>query len=242
MKNCMKKIAIALILVIIFALCFTFAGCGDDCVKGKEHSWEEHSTTATCTRKGSITYKCRWCNKEKVENDVLKQHDYPLSPTSTTASCEKAGIETYKCRNCTETKTKNVEALGHDYTHRICSRCSYSPLRYFYFGFNLNSVGGIRAYISSLTNTGNKRIKYISFNCYLYNSVGDAIADEIYGYTAIPVQLDGPFEIGVENRNVMSGEVIGYCKRCTKITIKDIKITYFDNSYEFVSNNYYYER
>lgn len=241
MKNLFRKIATILTLVMAFMLCFAFVGCGDNCVKGRTHSWEIQSATATCTQKGTITYKCHWCNKEKIENDVLKPHDFPLSPTSTTASCEKAGIETYKCRNCNETKTKSVEALGHDYTHRVCERCNYSPLRYFYFGFNLNSVGGVRAYVSSLTNTGNKRIKYISFNCYLYNSVGDAVADEIYGYTAIPVQLDGPFEIGEEKQNVMSGEVIGYCKRCAEIVIKDIKITYFDNSYEFVSNNYRYD-
>ena len=239
MKNLLKKLSPLFALVMALAMCFSIVGCGDNCVNGNSHSWIIESATATCTEKGTITYKCIWCDAKKVESDVLKPHDFPLSPTSTTATCDKSGIETYKCRNCDETKTKSVDALGHDYTHRICSRCDYSPLRDFYFGFNLNSVGGIRAYVH-LTNTGNKRIKYISFNCYLYNSVGDKVVDELYGFSAVPVQLDGPFEIGEYKHSLMDGEVIGYCKRCTKIVIEEIKLTYFDNTTEFVANNYRY--
>ena len=211
----------------------SFVGC-DNC----NHFYIEDTSTATCVKKGSITYKCRYCNKVKIENDVLKKHEYSNLPTDTTATCTKEGKETFKCKNCSFTKTENVDAYGHDYEHRVCTRCKYSPL-YFDMSFSLNSVGGIKTYIV-IKNTGTKQIKYISFNCYLYNSVDDKVKDEIYGLYAIPVQLDGYFEISNEYLRVMDGDIIGYCERCASIVVEEIKITYSDGTYEFVSNYYRY--
>ena len=244
----MKKIKDILIIVMIFVVTFAMISGGyllsniltpqqntqNNCV----HSYLEETSTASCTNKGSITYKCRWCDKIKIENNILKEHEWIYSSTNTLATCTTNGSKTYKCKNCLDTKTEKINALGHDYKHRTCTRCEYSPL-YFSMSFSLNSVGGIKTYII-IKNTGTKRIKYISFNCYLYNSVDDKVKDEIYGLYAIPVQLDGYFEISDKSLRVMDGDIIGYCKRCASIVVEEIKITYSDGSYEFVPNNYKY--
>lgn len=75
-------------LVMVLALCFVFVGCGDkeDCVKGKEHSWVEQSSTATCTLNGTVTYKCEWCNKEKTEIQKALGH------TTNVGTCSRCGV------------------------------------------------------------------------------------------------------------------------------------------------------
>lgn len=71
MKNFMKKIAIALMLVMTFALCFAFVGCGDNEESNvnpcKTHDWELVTNTATCIEDGLAKYKCANCGEEKEE-------------------------------------------------------------------------------------------------------------------------------------------------------------------------------
>ncbi len=87
MKNFMRKLAITLTLVMTFALCFAFVGCSiNDCIEGKEHSWEEVSSTATCTKNGNATYKCNWCNKEKIETQKALGH------TTSVGTCSRCGV------------------------------------------------------------------------------------------------------------------------------------------------------
>lgn len=71
MNNFWRKLAITLTLVMTFALCFAFVGCGCD------HNWEEVSNTATCGQTGIKTYECTKCKDTKTENSPkLDKHQF----------------------------------------------------------------------------------------------------------------------------------------------------------------------
>ncbi len=231
MKKIIKCFVIFVSFLFLFSVFFT-AGCG--C----QHEWTLESTTATCVNSGIDTYKCKLCGKIKTEKADNKPHNYETI-TITSPTCTTPGTGYEKCSVCGQIgNTITIEACGHNYQHRVCTNCNYSPLQQFTFAFSLNSVGGINVN-SWITNTSNKRIKYIRYKAYLKNNVGDLIRDNIKNKNYIDVECIGYFEIGVEVQ-VISREVIGYCKNCARIDIPSIEITYEDNTVEKVANNYYY--
>ena len=105
------------------------------------HKWVVSSTKlATCTVKGSKTYKCSKCGATKTEN-IIASHKYKLI-SSKNGSCMLKGSRTYKCTVCGDTKLELTNALGHNYVasqtkenlksgncevgltyYKVCSRC-----------------------------------------------------------------------------------------------------------------------
>lgn len=148
MKNFMKKITIALMLVITFALCFAFVGCGEkecySCNNGEllneKYYWkDELSTTATCTQAGTTTIQCIYCKRTaKIEVSALG-HDYKV--TKDEATCLQDGNTYYACsrKDCTSTKTEfskassakhkwvvtySKETVNYEYKDYKCSVCN----------------------------------------------------------------------------------------------------------------------
>lgn len=103
----MKKI-----LYISFLLCFLFtvllfSGCG--C---KHSELIKLTDTATCNVAGTITYKCKQCNKEIKKSSPKKGHDYSIF-VSDSSNCEKNGEIKNKCSRCGLIKSTPKSATGH---------------------------------------------------------------------------------------------------------------------------------
>ena len=145
----MKKF---LALILSIGMCFSCGGCEYEeentcimCKDGTEirtnHFWsfDEISTTATCTEDGTTTIRCAYCKKytAEIETKALG-HDYKI--TKDEATCLKDGNTYYACQrgNCSEEKvefskasqskhkwveTYSKEDVKYKYTDYKCSIC-----------------------------------------------------------------------------------------------------------------------
>ena len=87
MKNFLKKLSPLFALVMALVVCCSLVACSEsnDCIKGKEQSWGEIASTASCTQNGTVTYKCAWCSKEKMESQQALGH------TTDAGTCSRCG-------------------------------------------------------------------------------------------------------------------------------------------------------
>ena len=140
-------------------------GYKDSADKIHYHDWKKDKTVeATCTKKGSITYKCSGCGETKTEDIAALGHDFQ------DATC----TEPMKCKLCGET---SGSALGHTGGAK-CSRCgkiTFEPLTYSGSGFdsiNFSVPEGnyIVHYKASRTSTGLGGFQFIAK---LYYENGD---------------------------------------------------------------------
>lgn len=151
----MKKTVLLLILILVCALTFGLAACGEggdlqasvDSSQGSvdggdsaacEHQWQ----AATC-----LTPKtCSLCGE--TEGKALG-HTFG-EKVITQPTCTEAGAETRECTLCGTTQTlRTFDALGHTRIHGICSRCEEEQNNV-YVALN-ESVDGISGCVSDLT-------------------------------------------------------------------------------------------
>ena len=129
-----KLVCLALTTVLLLALCFALASCGE-C---KEHEWDYSNGTtvpATCTENGKYVYKCTKCDATKdIPADPALPEDAALiatghkkdasTKTETVApTCTEVGKVTYDCMICGEKAviTEDVKATGHKFARTLSS-------------------------------------------------------------------------------------------------------------------------
>lgn len=157
------------------------------------------------------------CSIEDCENIKIKDSEYCYYHT-----CKEVG-----CVNLTENSS------GYCSEHIINMRERLTNIR---FNFSLNSAGGIEFYFNGF-NATTKDIKYIRFNLYLKNRVGDTVYEEITREPYAPVEIIGR----ISGRSYFSygKKVVGYAEDCYKIIIDTVTITYMDGTSETGELGYY---
>lgn len=73
------------------------------------------STSATCEKGGTSTYKCTRCNYSYTTSDSPKKaHDY-TSEIVTSATCTRDGKKVFTCKNCNYSYEQIIRARGHSW-------------------------------------------------------------------------------------------------------------------------------
>lgn len=71
------------------------------------------STSATCEKGGTSTYKCTRCGYSYITSDSPKKaHDY-TSEIVTSATCTRDGKKVFTCKNCNYSYERIIRAKGH---------------------------------------------------------------------------------------------------------------------------------
>lgn len=116
MKILWKRTALFLTLIMAFALCFAFAGCGDkdDNAETKpceKHTWEVISSTATCVSSGTAIYKCKVCGiTREVEASANGEHQF-VNDKCINCNSPKQPIEIVEI-SCVRSSTQYVRIQG----------------------------------------------------------------------------------------------------------------------------------
>ena len=117
----------ALMLLLLLTSATAWAselGYCDNCGFKTTHS--VIGNTATCTRGGTIKYRCDICGLETAELVDALGHDWG-GYSHVDATCTETGGQKRTCNRCGATETKDPEpALGHSYTSdgsHVCTRC-----------------------------------------------------------------------------------------------------------------------
>ena len=92
-------------------------GCGDsysETIPALGHNTVKvSSTSATCEKGGTSTYKCTRCNYSYITSDSPKKaHDY-TSEIVTSATCTRDGKKVFTCKNCNYSYEQIIRAKGH---------------------------------------------------------------------------------------------------------------------------------
>ena len=119
MRNGRKIISLLLVAVMTVALLPVAATA--DPPKGDTHlhSWYvKAETPATCTERGTKTWKCTLCGQQYSEVYKPLGHDWDEGRV-TTAACEQEGVKTYTCRRCGATYTEAIPVTGHDWDEGV---------------------------------------------------------------------------------------------------------------------------
>ena len=102
-----------------------------------------------------------------------------------------------------------------------------SPLPITYCSFSLNSAGGVEPEIF-VYNNSNKKIKYLYFNVYLVNGVGDRVRCSITGDSIFTIISSGPYD--TKKVHKLSWYPIMYNYAATYMHISSIEIEYMDGT------------
>ena len=119
MRNGRKIISLLLVAVMTVAL-LPVAAIADP-PKGDTHlhSWYvKAETPATCTERGTKTWKCTLCGQQYSEVYKPLGHDWDEGRV-TTSACEQEGVKTYTCRRCGATYTEAIPVTGHDWDEGV---------------------------------------------------------------------------------------------------------------------------
>lgn len=98
--------------------------------------------------------------------------------------------------------------------------------------FGINSAGGVEPYIA-LENNFNKTIKYIYFESYFYNTVGDPAYCEIKNTYHQTLQITGPLKKGASESYYWDPVIYNYSTG--KMYIKTVKIIFMDGTTKTLS-------
>ena len=221
-------VAVVLLIIIITSAaesgrCEYYKDCSNKKVEGANYCYSHICDFTGCT--SSKGYNSDYCYTHRCAytscgNRVVSGGKYCYTHT-----CDADG-----CFNQIEINSANCSEHQIDMRTRL-GRPSMS--------FSLNSAGGIKFSFSASNNSG-KTIKYVRFNVYLKNAVGDSIQEEISDKYYADVEIIGPIKSGETVR--MNSEIIGYCDNLARIDIRDITIVYTDGTSETGAYNYYYSK
>lgn len=219
---------IVLLIIIISSIaesgrCEYYKDCSNKKAEGSNYCHSHLCEYPDCTMsKGYSSSYCysHRCTYTSCTSRVATGSDYCNSHTCDADGCYEQVA--YDSPYCSEHQIDMRDRLG---------RPSMS--------FSLNSAGGIK-FSFSATNTSGKTIKYVRFNVYLKNAVGDSIREDITNDYYTEVEIIGPIDKG--DNATMSSEIIGYCDNLARIDIRDITIVYTDGTSETGSYNYYYSK
>lgn len=223
-------ISVAIGLLILIACCVYEAtrcnhydGCSNKALEDRSYCAEH-----TCIYDGCIGgkgYNSDYC--------YLHQCNEILCPNAPIAGSDYCIDHTCAAKGCTELVIENTHYCA---DHQLILRDKLGmPSIY----FSLNSADGIEFSFEAQNNTG-KTIKYVRFNVYLKNAVGDMIRDDISYKNYVSVEIIGPID---PNESItVDEEIIGYCENLNRIDIMDVTIIYTDGTSETGSYNYYYAK
>ena len=77
------------------------------------------SKNATCTEKGTTTYKCSRCTASYTEDDIAALgHDYD-DEVITKPTCKEEGLMSHTCSRCADNYTEAIPAKGHNYDNPV---------------------------------------------------------------------------------------------------------------------------
>ncbi|MBQ4568683.1 MAG: zinc ribbon domain-containing protein [Ruminococcus sp.] len=220
-----SAIAIFVILILVFFSiennrCEYYKECSNKKYNGKDYCYSHSCSYPNCrlskSYRGDYCYIHK-CSYVSCNHRVADGSDYCIIHT-----CNVDG-----CYNEVEADSSNCSE------HRIDMRNKLSlPSMY----FSINSAGGIK-FSFSATNRSGKTIKYVRFNAYLKNAVGDPVQEEISNDYYADVEIIGPISNG--ETVWLNNEIIGYCDNLGRIDVRDITLIYTDGTSETGSYNYY---
>lgn len=228
-KIIVSAVVVAVVLIVsLILIIFSIINSGrceyDDCsnekMEGADYCYSHLCTYTDCNLcKGYNSDYCylHKCSTLLCNNCITNDSEY-----CNTHSCHAPG--------CNDEVEENSSYCS---KHKInmSSRLASPSMR-----FRLNSAGGIE-FSFSATNKSGKTIKYVRFNAYLKNAVGDPIQEEITGDYYAGVEIIGPISNG--ETVIMISEIIGYCDNLARIDISDITVVYTDGNSENGPYNYY---
>lgn len=105
-------------------------------------------------------------------------------------------------------------------------------------GFDINFLGGIEPYITFQNNFG-KTIKYVYFNTYYYNRVGDPAYCEIQRTNYQRLMITGPIKNSETDK--YSWDAVIYNNATGKVYIKSAEIQFMDGTKKTISIKKSYE-
>lgn len=216
---------VVLLIVIIFSAlkngqCEYYKDCSNKKANGTDYCYSHLCDYSDCT--ASKGYSSNFCYAHQCSYTLCDNRVLTGSKYCSTHTCSVDG-----CYNEVEVNSENCSE------HQIDMRNKLSPPSMY---FSLNSAGGIK-FSFSATNRSGKTIKYVRFNAYLKNAVGDPIQEDISNDYYADVEIIGPISNGETVR--LSSEIIGYCDNLARIDVRDITLVYTDGSSETGSYNYY---
>lgn len=73
------------------------------------HTWDEGkiTTASTCTKKGTKTFTCTVCGKNRNQEVSVVAHKFTTWKTTTAATALASAKQTHKCSTCGKTETRN---------------------------------------------------------------------------------------------------------------------------------------
>lgn len=228
-KIVLGVVAVVVILIIIIASivesgrCEYYKDCSNKKVDGSDYCRAHLCEYPDCTMsKGYSSDYCysHRCSYTSCTSCVVTGSDYCNSHTCDANGCYEQVVN--DSPYCSEHQIDMRDRLGW-------------PT----MSFSLNSAGGIKFSFSATNNSG-KTIKYVRFNVYLKNAVGDSIREDITNDYYAEVEIIGPIDTG--DKATMSSEIIGYCDNLAQIDIRNITIVYTDGTSETGLYNYYYSK
>lgn len=98
--------------------------------------------------------------------------------------------------------------------------------------FDINFLEGVEPYIAFQNNFG-KTIKYVYFECYFYNTVGDPAYCSIQGTNHQTLQITGPIKDGVMDSYYWDAVI--YNSSTGKMYLKSAKVVFMDGTSKTVS-------
>ncbi|MCH5158643.1 MAG: hypothetical protein J1F33_05550 [Clostridiales bacterium] len=197
MKYLIKKIAVALTLIMAFTLCLALAGCSCD------HDFQYVKSIETYNGGCREQYQCTKCNEFKYE-DVT--HSYSSTKT-TSATCEEKGGTYKECTKCGHRDyEKEIQPLGHNYItesgsgyawsyeYEESTKCKRCGTPYYML---ITTRAWITSYSGSsyLTFKGTiynrlKKLTYVKAKLIIYNEYGRVVhTDWTYAVSSMPLEV-----------------------------------------------------
>ena len=221
-------VAVALLIIIITSAtesdrCEYYKDCANKKAEGTNYCYSHLCDYTGCTL--SKGYNSNYCYEHKCSYSFCDSLVVIGGKYCCTHTCDADG-----CFNQATMNSPNCSEHQINMRTRLCSPSMW---------FSLNSAGGIEFNFNASNNSG-KTIKYVRFNVYLKNAVGDSIQEELSDKYYAAVEIIGPIDSGGTVK--MSGKIIGYCENLARIDIRDVTIVYTDSTSETGSYNYYYSK
>ena len=152
---------------------------------GDEHYFALYSDALVGTFKHSWEQKSTFKNSDEIEFDLLPAYN---DPEVVSFIQKKAAIVDYLNE---KKRLESLKGLNDFITGRIGTYKKNSPFIISDISWSANSVGGIEVSLS-ITNCTGQTIKYVTFQGYFINAVGDKCRNDISGSTTWKARGVGP--------------------------------------------------
>lgn len=175
------------------------------------------------------------------DDDKQKETEKPASITQETTTIHQHNWKKVcgKTSVCLECGVDDGIIAQHTTDLGVCEICGLefrkeSPITIIGRTWEKDVVGGVQWKFKVRNNT-DKTIKYITFQWFCYNAVGDFVYDDIDGKNYVKIKYTGPLEGGATTE-YMNNTTRFYDHSFDHSEITEIKVEYMDGTIEKISN------